>query len=239
MTQRLQNVITKEISIVPKGMNRKKIYLRKSADTEDSTMEELEKAQKEAADAKTALEKAAADSAALATKVGVLEKAAADAATASEAAAASAAAEKTLLEKAAADSAAKTIELEKALSIEKEAKEVAESIKKASESFKNLPEKAEDLGPLLRRIRKADAEAADKVEALLAKVDAISKGALDSRGTAKAGDATVSALDEIEKRAKTLVVEKKAKNLADGMDKVLVADKALYAQYQAEKNTRV
>lgn len=238
MTTKLTNIEVKAVSLVAKGANAKRIHLRKSDDVgeKDSEMEndkvELEKAQTAAAEAAVALEKAATDQKALADKIVALEKAATDALAAT-------AAEKVALEKAVTESAAKTVELEKALAIEKEAKEVAESIKKASESFKNLPEKAEELGPLLRRIRKADAEAADKVEALLAKVDAISKGALDTKGTAKAGDATVSALDEIKKRAAVLVLEKKAKNEADGMDKVLVADKALYAQYQAEKTTRV
>jgi len=227
MTTRLQNVVVKEVSLVPKGANNKRIFLRKDSGMEDNTVA-LEKAVAEAAAATVALEKAAAEQKALTERLEALEKAALDAAAAT-------AAEKVALEKAAADANAKAVELEKALATEKEAKEVAESIQKAADTFKNLPEKAEVLGPLLRTVRKADAAAADAIEALLKKVDAISKGALDTAGSAKGEDAPKSAWEEIEKRAKALVIEKKATTFAAAVDQVMVADKALYNQYQSEK----
>lgn len=230
MPNLLHDVEVTEVALCKRGKNKKRYYLRKN-DSQDDTMnaQEIEKALKDAADAKVALEKAAADAKASADKIAALEKAAADST-------AQAAAEKATLEKAAVDAAARTVELEKALAVEKEAKEVSEAIQKAAASFKNLPETPEALGPMLRAIRKADAAAADKLEALLTKVDALAKSALDPRGTASGGDASATALDEIRKRADALVKAGKVDSIAKGFDEVLRADKALYAKYEAEKS---
>ena len=186
MTAKLSDVVVKEVSLVPKGANGRKVFLRKADEPalepqKDSVMEDqlnesqvaLEKAAAEATEAKVALEKAAAEKATLEARIVDLEKAQADAL-------AKADAEKVALEKAAADEKAKAEELEKALAVEKEAKEVSEAIQKAAVDFKNLPEKAEDLGPLLRNIRKsAGVEAADKV-------DLHAEGAQTDRGGASA-----------------------------------------------------
>lgn len=240
MTTKLSDVVVKEVALVPKGANAKRIHLRKEADATDSPegtdMDEtqkiaLEKAQNDAKLAAEALEKAQADAKAQAEKIAELEKAAA-------AATEAAAAEKAALEKAAADEKAKAVELQKALDAEKEAKEVAESIQKASVEFKNLPEKAEDLGPLLRSIRKAAPDAADKIEAVLKKVDAIAKGALDVAGASNAGTAAGTALEAIEKKAAELVKAGSVKTVAEGFDVVLKSDKKLYDQYEREKNAR-
>lgn len=231
MTTKLKNLSINEVSLVKKGANGKRIFLTKSLEQESDQMneQEIEKALKDAADAKVALEKAEADAKASADKIAALEKAAADSA-------AQAAAEKATLEKAAVDAAARTVELEKALAVEKEAKEVSEAIQKAAASFKNLPETPEALGPMLRAIRKADAAAADKLEALLVKIDALAKSALDPRGTASGGDASATALDEIRKRADALVKAGKVDSIAKGFDEVLRADKDLYNRYEAEKS---
>lgn len=231
MATSLRNITVKEISLVKKGANGKRIHLTKSQETEmneNAQTQEIEKAQAEATAAKVALEKAEADRKAAEDKIVALEKAQAEA---SE----KAAAEKALLEKAQAEAVEKAADLEKALAVEKEAKEVSESVQKAAVAFKHLPETPENLGPMLRSIRKVDAAVADKLEALLTKVDALSKSALDPRGTSVAGDASATALDEIQKRAKALVDTGKAATLAKAFDAVLCADKDLYTRYQAEK----
>lgn len=242
MTTKLSGVVVKEISLVPKGANGRKVYLRKDADSQGTGTEmneaekiALEKAQTDAKTAAEALEKAQAEAATAAKsqadKIAELEKAAADAKVAADA-------DKALVEKAAADAKAKAEELQKALDAEKEAKEVAESITKAASDFKNLPEKAEDLGPLLRSIRKAAPDVADKVEALLKKVDAIAKGALDVKGVSTGGNAADTALSKIEKKAAELVKAGTVKTVEQGFAEVLKTDKALYAQYDREKNAR-
>lgn len=230
MTSRLKNLTINEVSLVKKGANGKKIHLTKSHEQDSGSMDaqEIEKALRDAADAKVALEKAEAEKAEAAAKIAALEKAAAETAEKAEA-------ERAALEKAAVDAAAKAVELEKALAVEKEAKEVSEAIQKAAASYKNLPEKPEDLGPLLRTVRKADAAAADRLEALLVKVDAIAKAALDPRGTSVGGDAAATALDEIRKRAEGLVKAGKANTIAKAFDEVLRTDKDLYTRYEAER----
>jgi hypothetical protein len=231
MTTKLTNLSIKEISLVKKGANGKRIYLTKAQDSDQMDTQEIEKALKDAADAKVALEKAEADRKTAEDKIAALEKAAADAAAAT-------ATERAALEKAAVDAAAKAVELEKALEIEKEAKAVSEAVQKAAVAYKHLPETPEVLGPLLRTIRKADAAVADKVEALLAKVDTIAKSALDPRGTARGGDASATALDEIRKRAEALVKAGKVDSIAKGFDEVLRADKDLYTRYEAERASK-
>lgn len=225
MANRLRNLTINEVSLVKKGANAKRIYLTKGQDeTMDNT--EIEKA---AAEAKVALEKAQAEKAEVEAKLAALEKASAEAAT-------QASAEKAALEKASAEAVAKAADLEKALAVEKEAKEISEAVQKAAVDFKNLPEAPESLGPMLRTIRKADAAVADRLEALLKKVDALSKSALDPKGSAKAEDKTETALDEINKQAKALVDAGKATSLAKAFDEVLRADPALYTRYAAEQS---
>lgn len=231
MTTKLRNLSIKEVSLVKKGANGKRIHLTKAQDSDQMDQQEIEKAQKEAADAKAALEKADTDRKAAEGRIAALEKAAADAATA-------ATAEKVALEKAAAEATAKAIELEKALAVEKEAKEVSEAVQKAAAAYKHLPETPEVLGPALRALRKADAGAADKIEAVLAKVDALAKSALDPRGTATAGNASATALDEIRKRAEALVKAGKVDSIAKGFDEVLRSDKDLYTRYEAERASK-
>jgi chromosome segregation ATPase len=225
MTTKLQNVVVKEISLVNRGANNKKFFLTKSADSpqENQPMEKTPE--------QVALEKAQADLKAAQDKAAELEKAQKDAIE-------KMVAEKAELEKAQKAAAEKTAELEKALAAEKESKEVTEAISKAAVNYKNLPEKAEELGPMLRMIRKADAAVADKLEALLKKLDELAKSTLDSRGSSNAGDKTDSAWAEIEKRANGLVAAKLAKSFAQGVEKVLLDDKDLYAKHQAEQKTR-
>jgi chromosome segregation ATPase len=233
MANKLKDVCVDEISLVNKAANKKRIYMRKSADTDtepntmDKTPEELAKA---AQDAQVALEKAEADKKAAEAKIAELEKAKADAE-------AKAADEKAALEKAKKDAEDKAAELEKAVAAEKEAKEVTESIQKAANLFKNLPEKPEALGPLLRQIRKADAKAADQIESILVKADALVKQSLEPKGTSKAQDASNTALDEINKRAKELLAAGKVTSLAKGFDQVLKDDKKLYDRYVAEQKS--
>lgn len=199
----LRNVSVDEISLVRKGANGKRIYLKKSMEQDQAI-----------------LEKAMADKA----------KAEADAAASAQAL------EKALAEKATAEAAAQA--LEKALADKVEAAEIAESISKAAVDFPNLPEKAEVVGPVLRSIRKSDPKAADVVDALLRKLDAVSKQLLEPRGRTDASDASATALDEITKRAQGLVAEGKAKTLAKAFDQVLSADKDLYNRYVTEQKAR-
>jgi chromosome segregation ATPase len=230
MANKLKDVCVDEISLVNKGANKKRIYMRKSADTETEpndmdTPEQIAKAAQEALVKAEAAKKEAED------KLAALEKA-------QKEAEAKAADEKAALEKAKKDAEDKAAELEKVAAAEKEAKEVAESIQKASSTFKNIPEKAEDLGPLLRKIRKADAKVADQLEALLTKVDALVKQSLDAKGSSKALDAPATALDEITKRAKALLEAGKVTSLAKGFDQVLKDDADLYSRYEAEKQRK-
>ena len=227
MTTILQNLVVNEVSLVKKGANRKKYYLKKA---DDEMNEEIEKAQKDAADAKEALEKAQADTAALTAKLAELEKATADTAEASKL-------EKAALEKASAEAVAKALELEKALAVEKEAKEVAAAVSKAAVDYRNLPEKAEVLGADLRTIRKSDSTLADRLEGLLRKLDALAKQALDPKGSAKAAETSGSANEEIKKRAQALVDAKVVPTYSKGVEKALLDDRDLYAAHEAEKNS--
>lgn len=229
MTTKLRNLAIHEVSLVKKGANGKRIHLTKSLNQDDTMEDQIEKTLKDAADAKVALEKAEADRKTAEDRIAALEKAAADTAT-------QAAAEKATLEKAAVEATARAVDLEKALAVEKEAKEVSEAIQKAAVSFKHLPETPEALGPMLRAVRKADAATADKLEALLTKIDALAKSALDPRGTATGGDASATALDEIRKRADALVKAGKVDSIAKGFDEVLRADKDLYTRYATEQS---
>lgn len=188
--------------------------------------EEIEKAQKEANDAKAALEKATADAAALSGRIAELEKASKDAAD-------SAAAEKATLEKASKDALEKAAELEKALAVEKEAKELGEAIAKAAVDFKNLPATAAELGADLRAVRKADAKLADRLEDLLKKVDAFAKQSLDPKGTSTEAPKG-TAMEEIAKRAAALVVAKTVKTQAEGIAKAMADDPELYRAHEAE-----
>lgn len=229
MTTKLRNLAIHEVSLVKKGANGKRIHLTKSLNQDDTMEDQIEKTLKDAADAKVALEKAEAERKTAEDRIAALEKAAADTAT-------QAAAEKATLEKAAVEATARAVDLEKALAVEKEAKEVSEAIQKAAVSFKHLPETPEALGPMLRAVRKADAATADKLEALLTKIDALAKSALDPRGTATGGDASATALDEIRKRADALVKAGKVDSIAKGFDEVLRADKDLYTRYASEQS---
>ena len=227
MANLLHTVTVTEVALCKKGKNQKRYYLRKAQDeTMDAT--EIEKA---AAEAKVALEKAVAEKAEVEAKLAALEKASAEAAV-------KATDEKAALEKASAEAVAKAADLEKALAVEKEAKEVSEAVQKAAVDYKNLPESPEALGPMLRSIRKADAAVADRLEALLKKVDALSKSALDPKGSAKAEDKSDTALDEINKRAKALVDGGKATTLAKAFDAVLREDASLYTRYAAESRNK-
>jgi hypothetical protein len=226
MTKRLVNLTVNEVSLVKTGANAKRIYLTKSHQgTDQMNVEEIEKA---AADAKVALEKAEAEKAEVVAKLAALEAAQVESL-------AKAATEKAALEKATADAVAKAAEFEKALAVEKEAKEVSEAIQKASVDYKHLPEKPEDLGPLLRSVRKSDAAVADRLESLLKKLDALSKSALDPKGATLAEDKSETALDEINKRAKALVDSGKAATVAKAFDAVLRADTELYTRYTIEQ----
>lgn len=230
MANNLVDLEVREIATVKKGANAKRIFLKKADDTV-TDKELLEKAAADAVAAKAALEKAEADSKAQLEKIASLEAAA-------SAAAEAASAERAALEKAQADAVAKAADLEAKLAVEKEAKEVAAAVAKASEDFKNLPEKAEVLGPALRAIRKADAKSADVLEAILKKVDVIAASALGAKGTAQGEDKAASALDEIQKAAEQLVKEGVVKSVAAGFDHVLSTNKKLYDEYTKERARR-
>jgi hypothetical protein len=225
MAKQLLNLTVNEVSLVKKGANNKRIYLTKSQGTDQMNVEEIEKA---AAEAKVALEKAEAEKAEVVAKLAALEKAQAEAVVEREALVK---AQGEALEKASVEKAA----LEKALADQRDATEVAEAIQKASVDYKNLPESPEALGPMLRKVRKMDAATADTLDALLKKLDAVAKNALDPRGVAKGDDVAKSALDEISKRAKALVESGKFTSIAKATDAVLTSDKDLYNRYQAEK----
>lgn len=214
MTTKLQNVLVKEIALVSRGANAKRIFLTKS-------LEEQEEQEEPVADTKTpeaiALEKAQTDLAAVQAQVIELQKAQAEAKTASDALVAAKEA------------------VEKALAAEKETAEVADSVRKAADNYKNLPEKPEVLGPVLRQIRKIDAKSADTLESLLKKVDEIAKQALNPKGSSSAEDKPDSAIAEITKRANGLVSAKVVTTFAKAFDRVLQDDKTLYAKYESEK----
>lgn len=229
----LKDLRVDEVSLVDKGANNKRYYLTKAADptpvSETPTMEPILKADgsldTEHPVIKAALEAAAA-SAAKAESVKI-EKAVAEAKAEAEKVA------KAAEEKAAAVLADK-VALEKRLADEQEAKEVSESIRKCAAEFKNLPAKAEQLGPDLRAVRKSDAALADRLEHLLKSLDAIAAQALEPKGTAKAEEKSESAWAEIQKRAKAVMEAEKVSE-AVAIDRVLTADNTLYAAYQAEK----
>ncbi len=222
MTTKLANVVVNEVSLVKRGANKKKFFLTKSDDQETKTMEN------EKTPEAIALEKAQADLKVAQEKAVELEKAQTTALEKVQA-------EKVALETAQAAMVEKTVALEKALAAETESKEVNAAIQKAATDFKNLPEKPDALGPLLRSIRKVDAVAADKIEAVLKKVDELVRQSLDSKGSSVANDKAATAWDEITKRANGLVTAKVAKSFAEGVEKVLAEDKTLYTQHEAEQ----
>jgi hypothetical protein len=224
MASYLSKLKVNEVSLVGKGANGRRVYLRKSADSLDEVdvtvaepTVELEKALAAAAESAVALEKAAVEKATLEARLVELEKAQTDAL---------------------AKAAAEKVEVEKALAAQVEAAAVAECIQKASVDFKNLPEPAADLGPLLRNVSKVDPVAGVKLEALLKKLDALAKSALEPKGTTVAADATASAWDEIQKRASKVVAEKGAPTLAQAVEAVMKADPSLYDKHQAERAAR-
>ena len=226
MTTKLSQIVVNEVSLVTKGANRKRYAITKSALngapvlTQENVMTEEQKVELEKAHTE-ALAKADADLKAVQAKLEALEKAAAD--------------EKAVaLEKAAVEKAA----LEKALAAEVEAKELAEVIQKAAVDFKNLPSKAEDLGPALRVLRKADAAAASKIEAVLKSVDAMLAQALDARGTSNAAD-VADAWSAIEKKAREIVAKADNKlTFPQAVDFVCKTDGDLYNAYQTEQRSK-
>ena len=131
-------------------------------------------------------------------------------------------------------------ELKKALETEREAKAVAESIQKAAQDFKNLPEKADALGPVLRAIRKADATAADFVENLLKRADAVFAQALTPVGQAARGEAETSGStwEKVQKRAQALVRDGKAANVAKAVADIFAKEPELYTACEAEKTKK-
>lgn len=228
---KLVNVTVEEVSLVKKGANRKSFYLKKHSPVpQEVDPMEVEKAQAETAEIKTALEKAVAEQTALREQIATLEKAAGEAAAAT-------AAEKAALEASNAEAIAKAVELEKTLVIEKEAKEVSEAVQKASELFKNLPVNASELGPDLRTIRKASPEVADRIEAVLTKVDALSKINLAPIGSSKGEDKPATALEEMQKRASEMVTKGIAPTFATAFAQVLKNHPDLYAAHEAEKKS--
>lgn len=177
-----------------------------------------------------ALEKAAADAKSeaetLKAKLEALEKSVTDSKTAAETAAETA---KVALEKAAAEKAT----LEKALADAKEASEVGEAISKAATEFKNLPAKAEDLGPALRLLRKADATATEKLESILKSVNVMLEKTLEPKGKST-GD-SLTAWEQIQKSAAALVAADPKLTTEAAVDRVLTANPDLYTAHQAEK----
>lgn len=125
-------------------------------------------------------------------------------------------------------------DLRKALDDEREGKAVAESIAKAAQTYANIPEKAEALGPALRAIRKADAKAADLIENVLKRADALFAQSLAPIGNV-ATDSGDSTWTKVEKRAAEMVKKGEAKNIAKAIDAIVSAEPALYEAIQAEK----
>lgn len=128
--------------------------------------------------------------------------------------------------------------LEKRLADAAEAAEVAESIQKAASTFKNVPVRPEQLGPDLRRIRKADAGLADRIETLLKQFDAVAAGLLKPVGSAEAEPVAETAWEEIQKRAGGLLKAGSAKTMPEAISKVMDADKSLYERHEAERNAQ-
>lgn len=238
---RLKNLVVNEVSLVDKGANGKHILLYKAADAVEIEMPKdtpaetpVEKAEDEAAapETETPAAKPTVDlEKALADRVAEIEKAAAEKL---EKALADAKAEHAVEMQKAAD---EKVALEKRLADEQEAKEVGEAIQKAATAFKNLPAKADALGPDLRKVRKACGdEVADRLESLLKSLDAAVTPALEPKGVAKAEEKSESAWAEIEKRAKSRV--SKDVSFSQAVDAVLREDNQLYTAYEAEKTQR-
>jgi hypothetical protein len=255
---RLKDLVVNEVSLVDKGANGKRFLLTKAAEPAPETVMDTETPEappaetvEKAEEAAPAVEAEAAPAEVAAEPVEKAEVAAEPAPAAEPAAeevakalqaeaiqkAVAEAVEKAVAETK-AQAAAERAVLEKRLADEQEAKEVSESIQKAASAFKNLPAKADVLGPDLRKIRKAVGdEVADRIESLLKGLDMAVKPALEPVGVAKAEETEASAWATIEKRAKTVSVQKSI-TFAQAVTDVLTDDPKLYAAYEAEKTQR-
>jgi hypothetical protein len=230
MAKLLKNLTVHEVSLVGSPANRKKFALTKSAEvlvSDEVKTEPAVEAAPAAEAAPVALLKAdgTPDEEALAKLDPVLRpqfealfKAQADAV------------------KAQAEAVAKAAALEATLATEKETAEVKEAISKAAVDFAGLPAKAEDLGPALRVLRKADAAAAELVENVLKSCKALVGQALEPVGKAAAADESTSTMEKVMKRAADMVAKGEAKTKEIAFSKILESDKALYAAIQAEKD---
>jgi hypothetical protein len=240
---RLKDLVVNEVSLVDKGANGKRFLLTKAAEPAPETVMDTETPEappaetvEKAEEAAPAVEAEAAPAEVAAEPVEKAEVAAEPAPAAEPAAeevakalqaeaiqkAVAEAVEKAVAETK-AQAAAERAVLEKRLADEQEAKEVSESIQKAASAFKNLPAKAD--------------EVADRIESLLKGLDMAVKPALEPVGVAKAEETEASAWATIEKRAKTVSVQKSI-TFAQAVTDVLTDDPKLYAAYEAEKTQR-
>lgn len=127
--------------------------------------------------------------------------------------------------------------LTKQLEAAQEEKEVREAVEKAAKAFPNIPGKAQDLGVALRAVRKADAKAADVIEAALTAANKLAEKGLEPVGksdpTNEAGKSPIEKLNDI---AAAKVVQSAGKlSLAKAFDQALVENPDLYAAYEADK----
>ena len=228
MVTRLRNLSVREVSLVDKGANKKKVFLMKR-DDEQAEAEVL--VAKTDADPAPALE--AAPEVVVEAPVAKVDEPSAEAI-----AKAAVEAQVVELQKAlvAAQAEAKSHRdaLEKTLADEREATEFRAAITKAATDFSHLPTNADEIGPALRALHKAAPEAASKVEALLKQVDALLNQTLAPVGKAAAGD-NDGAWDKVQKLAQAKIEKGEATSLAKAIDAVLVENKELYSAIQAEK----
>lgn len=124
--------------------------------------------------------------------------------------------------------------VEKAAVLEEE-RAVGEAIKNAAADYPNLPARAEDLGPALRKIQKAAGADAAYLLDLLTKANVALKVVVTPVGKADAGQDTGSKLEQLQARVRAAVTKGEFKSEALAMDAFLLKDKDLYAAIQAEK----
>ena len=123
--------------------------------------------------------------------------------------------------------------VEKAARLEEE-KANTEAIAKAASEFPNLPAKASDLGPALRRVAKASSEDEKYLRGLLQAANAALASVVVPVGKAAESDSG-SRLEQVQSRARALVAKGEFASEAAAFEAILLKDKDLYAALQAEK----
>lgn len=205
VAKRLKELCVKEVSLVPKGANNKRIFLTKAAEPEAVVEDKVETPAEDVVRAAEAqleeLKKAAEE------QKGQLEE----------------------LRKAAAEATSKQIELQKALDAEREASDVREAVLKHAEEFKHLPGKAEDVAPALRALSKAAPEAATVLKGVLKQVEALLSQGASLEPVGKATEpVAVSKADVLGQKVEELRKADPKLSLDQAVSRVLEAHPELY-----------